>query len=120
MKKGLIIFIITLFITTATFAQQSRIHAIKVAYISDKLHLPASTATQFWPVYNKYDEESHNIRKGFYQKYKNTNPKAVDDATARKFVDDDLDYQQDMVALRRKYHNQFLTILTPQQLATLY
>lgn len=95
-----------------------RIHAIKVAYITDKLHFTPQQSAQFWPLYNKYEQEVHNIRRAFFEKYKDEHN--GDKATARQFIDDDLDYQQDVLDLKRKYKDDFLKIISTEQLADLY
>lgn len=95
-----------------------RIHAIKVAYITDKLHFTPEQSAQFWPLYNKYEQEVHSIRRAFFEKYKGQSNS--DKATARQFIDDDLDYQQDILDLKRKYKDDFLKIISTQQLADLY
>lgn len=127
MRTALITTFYIMVISIAAFAQQpgngkrfERIHAIKVGYLTDRLHLNSSQSARFWPIYDRYDNEFHSIRRNFFQKYRNSNPRAADDATARQLIDDDLDYQQDIIELKRKYNNEFLTVLTPQQLATLY
>ncbi|MGN6567844.1 MAG: hypothetical protein ACTHJ0_07825 [Flavipsychrobacter sp.] len=95
-----------------------RIHAIKVAYITDKLHFTPEQSAQFWPLYNKYEQEMHGIRRSFFEKYKGEHN--GDKATARQFIDDDLDYQQDILDLKRKYKDDFLKIISTEQLADLY
>ena len=47
-------------------------------------------------------------------------PSDTDDATARQAVDDNLDYQQDVIGIKRKYNDQFLKIISPTQLADMY
>jgi hypothetical protein len=44
----------------------------------------------------------------------------ANEATSRQFIDDDLDYQQQVLDLKRRYNNRFLKIISPQQLAELY
>ena len=37
--------------------RMERIHAIKVAYLTDKLQLTSEQSEKFWPIYNRYEEE---------------------------------------------------------------
>ena len=39
---------------------------------------------------------------------------------ARQFIEDDLDYQQQVITLKRKYNDSFLKVISAQQLADLY
>ncbi|MBA3828765.1 MAG: hypothetical protein H0X33_07495 [Taibaiella sp.] len=101
-------------------ARIERIHAIKVAYITDKLHFTSEQSAKFWPVYGKYEEDIKATRKQFFQKYKNTNPDQADDNTSRQFIEDNLDYQQEVLNTRRRYNDEFQKVLSPQQVADLY
>jgi Spy/CpxP family protein refolding chaperone len=97
-----------------------RIRAVKVAYITNRLNFTPEQSASFWPVYNRYEQEIRTKREEFAQKYANTNPEKADDATSRKYIDDNLDYQQEVLNIRRKYNDEFLKVLSPQQVAELY
>ncbi len=56
----------------------------------------------------------------FFKKYKGTNPADADDAVSRQFIDDNLDYQQQVIEIKRKYNDRFLKVISPQQLADLF
>src|SRR4051812_15846291 len=124
MKKLFQLTLILLLTTTTILAQPgrnvARIHAAKIAYISDRLRLSSNQANNFIPVYNQYDREVMDTRRSFFGKYKNANPGNADDATSRQFIDDNLDYQQAVIEIKRKYNDRFLKVLSPQQLAELY
>ena len=96
-----------------------RIHAIKVGYLTDRLHLTSSQAATFWPVYNDYEAELRDARKAFRQKYRNGNTGETD-AEAGQFIEDNLDFQEQAISINRKYKDRFLKIISPQQLASLY
>ena len=96
-----------------------RIHAIKVAYITDKMHLSADQSARFWPVYNRFDDEKREMRRNFFKKYKNSDNTSSAEG-AMRYIDDDLDYQEQELALRRRYKEKLLKVLSPEQLAELY
>jgi len=124
MKK--LLFAISIIFITATLssAQQgqgmARIHAAKMAYIADRLHLSSNQAAAFTPLYNQYESELRSTRQFFFKKYKGTNPDQADNATSRQWIDDNLDYQQQVIELKRRYNDRFLQVITPQQLSDLY
>jgi hypothetical protein len=97
-----------------------RIHAAKMAYISDRLQLSESQSAQFMPTYRAYEEELRTIRKPYKEKYKLRADDEGSTASAWQYLEDDLDYQQDVIALKRKYNDRFLKVLSPQQLADMY
>ena len=127
MKRLLGIILIVLISASVAQAQpgmrgerMERIHAAKMAYITDRLSLSSEQSGNFIPLYNEYERDLRGIRQSFLKKYKGTKPDDADDIAARQFVDDDLDYQQQALDLKRKYNDRFLKVLSPQQLADLY
>ena len=65
MKKTLLITLL-LISTISAFAQRQnrfeRIKALKTAFITDKVDLTSSEAEKFWPIYNKYEKELHQLK----------------------------------------------------------
>jgi DNA primase large subunit len=96
-----------------------RIQAIKVGYLTDRLQLSASQAATFWPVYNEYERELREARKAFRQKYGDGGANESD-AEAGRFIEDNLDFQEQAIDIKRKYKDRFLKIISAQQLASLY
>ena len=130
MKRFLIIAVLSLFALVTARAQKQdfndkhpgleRIHAAKMAYITDKLRLTSEQSANFVPVYNEYEHELREIRRSFKDKYRQGGGQDMDDETARHYIDDNLDYQQKVLDLKKKYNDRFLKVLTPQQVADLY
>jgi len=124
MRKSLQVLLFILVSTTAAYSQQgrnlARIHAAKIAYITNRLQMSPNQSGNFIPIYNEYEMEVRQTRQSFFGKYKNAKPYNTDDATSRQMIDDNLDYQQAVIVIKRKYNDHFLKVLSPQQLAELY
>ena len=124
--KKLLLVLTTLLLTTTIGAQprkgqgMARIHAAKMVYITDRLRLTADQSNGFVPLYNEYEREVRATRQSFFSKYHGTNPDEANDAISRQWIDDNLDYQQEIIALKRKYNERFLKVIAPQQLSDLY
>ncbi len=106
----------------ATYAQQhhktERVHEIKRKFLSEKLHLTAVQNKAFWPVYDQYEKEMAARRHRFTTE---NNRKGVfnSDAEARKYITANLDMQEDIIRIRRKYNDQLLKIISARQLAAM-
>ena len=124
MKQLLHIALFLLFSLQA-FAQpgppdRERIHAIKVGFITDRLDLSSKEAEGFWPVYNRYDDEFITLRMEFRKKYMKNAKGDLNPREAHKFIDDDIEYREKMVELRKKYKDEFLKVISATKLAELY
>src|ERR1017187_6324149 len=75
MKKLSVTILIVLFTATLSLAQpgggqgMARIHAAKMAYIADRLHLSSNQSYGFVPLYNDYERELRETRQFFFKKY---------------------------------------------------
>lgn len=66
MKQFVFISIFAL-LTVSTFAQKGekheRIEALRTAYLAQELEMSSEDAQRFWPIYNSYDKEAHELKK---------------------------------------------------------
>ncbi|MBL7681950.1 MAG: hypothetical protein JNK00_01220 [Flavipsychrobacter sp.] len=120
MRRVGYIILMLLMIVTVAHAQpgkrMERVRAIKVAYITDKLQLSAEQSEKFWPVYNQFEEE----RFALWRKYRRSEGHAAQThEESIRSIDEDIEMQEKMLELRKKYKDQFLKVITPNQLAAL-
>lgn len=101
-------------------AKKERIHAIKIGYLTDRLNLSTREAEGFWPVYNAYEREFMSVRKQYRKKYMDANNGHLSPGEAHRFIDEDIEYREKMLELRKKYKQQFLKVITATKLAELY
>lgn len=128
MKKYLSFLLFILMVATTGYSQRGgggrregmeRIHAAKMAYITDRLNLTSDQSVGFVPLYKEYEAEMKANRKYFLQKYKGMDLDSADDATSMQYIDDNLDYQQKVIEIKRKYNDRFLKVISPQQITEL-
>ena len=66
MKQFVFISIFAL-LTVSSFAQKGekheRIEALRTAYLTQELEMSSEEAQRFWPIYNSYDKEAHELKK---------------------------------------------------------
>lgn len=125
MKKIILAVLLIFSFITNDFAQDKRfekIQALKVAFITERLSLSSEQAASFWPVYDNYEKELRGIRRKYIQQYLKSTKAAGNDSDmdAGKLIDNDLDFQQAIIDLKRKYQPEFLKVITARQLDELY
>ena len=82
----------------------SKIEALKIAFISKKLDLNPDEAQKFWPVYNQYFKEMRQLLK---------DRKGAED-------DDVIDQEQKVIDIRKKYKEQFIRVIGQPRMNKLF
>jgi hypothetical protein len=81
---------------TRSATEAKKIQAMEVAYMTKELNLSPEEAQRFWPVFNKYRDETRSVLNN-----RNTT--------------DQLERQQQVLDLRKRYRNEFSRILTQER-----
>jgi hypothetical protein len=109
MKKLYLIITMMLAFGFGTYAQNPRhgggrpetVEAIKIAYFTRKLNLTPEEAQKFWPVYNQYADELKQLRQ-------------------RNRDLDEVDMEEKVVNLRKKYKDDFAKVLPGDRVNQFY
>ena len=88
--------------------------AARNRFIAQQLALTDDESRKFWPVYNHYQEELTAVR--ILKRLNNSSSQA--NGTAQ--VDKDLEYDTQMIAIRKRYRDEFLKILPAEKVSALY
>ena len=110
----------------AAFAQQGRmqeklekVNNLKIAYLTKELDLSTAQAEKFWPIYNNYEKELMQTRRSFKQKHLPDRMDGLTDKESKELLAEQLTMETAVIAIRKNYRNEFLKVLSPQQLVTL-
>lgn len=112
MKKILFITAMFLGMLATTFAQDEegngkagggKVEALKIAYLTQKLNLSTEEAQKFWPIYNNYIKEVRLTR-----------------ATARANKDKEIDTEEKLLNIRKKYDTEFAKALSTEKVNTFF
>ena len=95
-------------------ANHAEIQAIKAAYITKKVDLTNEEAKAFWPVYNAYQKEFVEL---IHQRRANIKSRGGNSIAK---LDDDFNFEERILDLKKRYKSQFVKILPPQKVLTLY
>ena len=88
----------------SNFAQNGgRLEAYKIAYLTNKLSLTPQEAQRFWPIYNQYENELRAVR-----------------IESRQGGKDELEREEKVLNIRKKYNTEFAKVISPEKVNTLF
>jgi len=94
--------------------QAKKVEIVKEGFINKQLKFTPDESKAFWPLYRQYVQEQTAVR--ILKRLNNTN--ASPDGTEQ--IDKELEYEQQLVAIRKHYRDEFLKILPPEKVSQLY
>ncbi|WP_250631049.1 hypothetical protein [Rhodoflexus caldus] len=97
---------------------RAEVEKIRMSIIQERLQLTAEQAKNFMPVLNRYRKEQMELRQQIMKLRRKS--LVMTDEDLRKAMEQEFDLREKEVALARKYHKEFLTILNVRQVAELY
>jgi len=112
---------VMLLMSTGALAQQrrlERVHAMKVGFITSRLQLSASQAERFWPIYNRYESDLRATRRQHLKQ--RVAPRDMTDEQAKTQIENNLELQEAVIDLKKRYKNEFLKVISARQLMDLY
>jgi hypothetical protein len=90
-----------------------RIQVVKEAFIGQQLSLTKEQGTRFWPMYRQYQNDIYEIRR--LKRLNNSDAQANGAEQVKK----DLDYDAQLVNIRKHYSEEFLKVLPPEKVSQL-
>jgi len=90
-----------------------RIQVVKETFIGQQLNLTRAQAERFWPIYRKYQNDLIEVRR--LKRVNNSDAQSNGVEQVKK----DLDYDAQLVNIRKKYNDAFLQILPPEKVSQL-
>jgi hypothetical protein len=101
---------------------RARIRTQRVAFITDKLALTAEESQKFWPVYHQFTDEWEGLKKAQNNARRNAADKLafISDQDAEKMLAEEIQLQQRMVDLQRKYQIELKRVIPVKKIVMLY
>lgn len=119
----LLIIAILLTFTLDGFAQDKdkheRIKALKVAYLTERLELTKTEAERFWPVYNAFEAQEHQLRKEKYSQRKDTDIESLTEEEASDMIEEMMSNENKKHQLREKFVRDLQSILPSKKVIKL-
>jgi hypothetical protein len=91
-----------------------KLEQVKETFIGQQLKLTPQESAAFWPLYRQYVQQLTAVR---ILKRMNNSDRSVD---GTEQIRKDLDYESQIVAIKKQYSQQFLRILPPEKVSELY
>jgi len=91
-----------------------RMELVKEGFISRQLRLTPEESKAFWPLYRQYVQDQTAVRILKRQNSANNSP------VGTQQINRELDYEEQLVEIRKRYADEFLKILPPQKVSELY
>jgi hypothetical protein len=90
-----------------------RVQVVKEAFLNQQLALTRAQAERFWPVYRQYQNELFEVRR--LKRLNNSDAQANGAEQVKK----DLDYEAQLVDIKKHYNEEFMKILPPEKISQL-
>lgn len=90
-----------------------RIQVVKEEFIARQLSLSSGQAAKFWPIYRQYQNDLSDIRK--LKRLNNSDAQANGSEQVKK----DMEYDGQLVDLRKRYYEEFMKVLPPEKVSKL-
>ena len=120
MKKIIGIFAFTLLFAISSNAQpkgkEERIKSLRIAFITSKLDMTPEESQAFWPLHNNMEKELRQLRKDFKPP---KNVADLTDAEIETLMLQRFDMEEQKLAIKRKYFEQFKVVLPIRKIAKL-
>jgi hypothetical protein len=106
------------FITSRGLAQNPKVEALRVEFISKQLSLTESENKSFWPIYNELNDKLKAIKKNYRQTMRNL-PEDINEKKAEELINLELQSRQAELDLEKQYNEKLKTIIGVKKLGKL-
>ncbi|MFD0765613.1 hypothetical protein ACFQZI_12185 [Mucilaginibacter lutimaris] len=101
-------------VTKGRVVRNPKLQAARDKFIGQQLNLTNQESRKFWPLYRQYQEDLTAIK--ILKKQNNSSATA----NGMEQIDREMELDNQMVTIRKHYRDEFLKILSPDKVSTLY
>jgi Spy/CpxP family protein refolding chaperone len=94
-------------------AGMRRIQVVKEGFIAQQLNLTRAQADKFWPIYRQYQNDLIEVRR--LKRLNNSDAQSNGVEQVKK----DLNYDEQLVNIRKHYNEEFMKVLPPEKVSQL-
>jgi Spy/CpxP family protein refolding chaperone len=102
--------------------QREKYRSMKIAYFTENLDLTPEEAQKFWPVYNNYENQKHQLMKNRRLRTMelNNNMDNLSEKEAEEIIDRHMQARQKELDVEMEFHKELKKILSPKKIMKLY
>ncbi|MDX5325711.1 MAG: hypothetical protein LPK80_05575 [Bacteroidota bacterium] len=104
--------------------ESERLRAARVAFITEKVELTPTEAETFWPVYNEFKKKEEEIRRRTMDQVRelrrSRSENDLSDKEIETMIQKRFEEEEQLLKLRRDYHQRFKEILPMKKIGRLY
>lgn len=130
MKKIIAFICISFFCILSFSAQEKRdgkekIMALKISYLTEQLNLTPKEAQKFWPIYNAYNDEQHDLRNQQRSELKKAlkssdEVEALNESDAEKLITLKLTIDKKLYESQKDFINKIKDVISYKKIVTLH
>jgi len=99
-------------------SHREKIKELKTAFFTQELNLDKKKAQQFWPIYNEYETELHQLRKREHRDLPNL--ECISESDAKDMLDEYVDIERQDYVLKQKLFSDLKEIMSAQEIIKLH
>lgn len=99
-------------------SHREKIKELKTAFFTQELNLDKKKAQQFWPIYNEYESELHELRKREHRDIPNL--ECITEGDAEDMLDEYVAIERQDYILKQQLFNDLKEIMTAQEIIKLH
>lgn len=96
-----------------------KIKMLKIAFITQELNLTEKEAQAFWPIYNRMAQEREDLRQAARSQHNQSKKTEFTDQEAEKILMEQMEMEQKLLDLDKKYISEFRTVLPASKILKL-
>jgi hypothetical protein len=99
-------------------SHREKIKELKTAFFTQELNLDKKKAQQFWPIYNEYESNLHDLRKREHRDLPNL--ECISEGDAKDMLDEYVAIEKQDYLLKQKLFDDLKKIMTSQEIIKLH
>lgn len=127
MKKTITTIVLAILLALPAWAQRTggkpydkeKLQSVKIAFITQRLDITPEQAKEFWPLFNKYEEEKgskhHRLRE-----ISKTDQDGLTDPKAKELIAERFKIEQELLDIEKAFYQKVGKVISPKQAFSLH